>query len=458
MVATENPDRIQVVFDDDNLVADAGLLLTDTLSRRLGIRELADAHVDLGDAPGAANPGVKLLNLLSNALAGGDSISDAERLRAGGAARLLDWPVRAPSTLGIHLRSFTWGHVRQLDAAGRELLARGWANGAGPLAARRAGAGPDATPLTIDVDSTFCETHGAAKEGARCRNYQGRHGLHPLLATLAGTGEVVFARLREGCANSGRGGGGFLRETVSRLRAAGAAGELTVRADSGFYTHDFVRACRESDVRFSVTIRWQPNFTARVERIPEEDWEPLPHWRDNGGGEVAEFGHVSFRKAGASEEARVIVRRERVREKRKPGQPRQLALIERYQYHAFVTDREGRAADLVADHRRHAVVENVIRDLKYDLGLNHFPSGRFGANAAWLWVQVTAHNLARWTARLAVGDPTLSAGTLRRRYLSLPGRLTRSARVTTLHLPSDWRWALRWLTALERLRALPAPT
>ena len=450
MVATEDPDGIQVAFDGKNLLADAGLLLTDTLSRKLGIRTLADKLIDLGNAPGRANVGSKLLDLLSSALAGGDSLSDAERLRAGGAAGLFGRAVKASSTLGIFVRSFSLEQARKLDAVGREALARAWAHRAGPLGARWG------APLTIDLDSTFCETHGEAKEGACRRNYQGKRGYHPLLATLAKTREVLHALLREGCATSGRAAGDFLRETVERVRHAGATGPLTVRADSGFYTHDFVRACRELGVRFSVTIRWYPNLRTRVGQIPEEDWEPLPDWRDRNG-EVAEFRYGAFHKAGETEEVRVIVRRELVREEQE-GEGRQLALLERYKHHAFITDRAGRASDLVADHRGHADVENVIRELKHDLGLNHFPSGSFAANAVWLWVQVTAYNLARWTARLGLGDASMSAGTLRRRYLSLPGRLTRSARVTTLHLPSDWPWALRWLTALERLRALPAPT
>ena len=177
MLPTSDPERIDIAFDDDRLVDHAGLLLPATLARRLGFRELADAHVDLGDAAGRANAGDKLLTLVASALAGGDCIDDADALRSGGAGRVLGCTVKAPSTLGTFLRSFRWGHARQLDRLSRELLARAWA----------AGAGPGDAPLTIDLDSTLCETYGLAKEGARQPGYTGARGYHPLLAVAAGT-------------------------------------------------------------------------------------------------------------------------------------------------------------------------------------------------------------------------------------------------------------------------------
>ena len=207
MLAASNPDRIDIAFDDDRLVDHAGLLLPATLAGRLGLRALADAHLDLGDAPGRANTGDKLLTLVASALAGGDCIADADALRAGGTASVLACTVKASSTLGTFLRSFRWGHVRQLDRVTRKLLARAWA----------AGAGPGAAPFTIDLDSTTCETYGLAKEGARHHGYTGAPGYHPLLAVAAGTGDVLMARLREGRANTARGAAHFLRETVARV-------------------------------------------------------------------------------------------------------------------------------------------------------------------------------------------------------------------------------------------------
>ena len=237
MLPRNHADRIRVDFDDHRLVDNAGLLLPATLARRLGLPQLVDRHLDLGDAPGRANTGDKLMTLVASALAGGDCIDDADALRSGSTGRVLGCVVKAPSTLGTFLRSFRWGHVRQLDRVSRELLARAWA----------AGAGPGDSPLTIDLDSTICETYGLAKEGARRHGYTGQRGYHPLLAVCAGTGEVLMARLRQGRSNTARGAAHFLRETVGRVRYAGATGQLTVRADSGFYTHSIVAVCRKTE-------------------------------------------------------------------------------------------------------------------------------------------------------------------------------------------------------------------
>ena len=287
----------------------------------------------------------------------------------------------------------------------RELLSRAWA----------AGAGPGDGPLTIDLDSTICETYGLAKEGARHHSYTGQRGYHPLLAIAAGTGDVLMARLRKGRANTVRGAAHFLRETVGRVRHAGATGQLTVRADSGFYAHALVAVCREMDVRFSITIRQHARLRELIETIPEQDWTPIPYWMD-GAADVAETTYTPFRGEPDTAPVRLIVRRV------KPTPGSQLALFASYSYHGFITDREGDTLELEADHRRHAEIENAIRDLKYGVGLNHLPSGRFAANAAWLAVQVMAHNLARWTARIGLGQQVVTTKTLRRRFFSLAGR------------------------------------
>ena len=188
MLPRNHPDRIRVSFDGHRLVANAGLLLPASLALRPGLGELVDRHVDLGDAPGRANPGDKLMTLVASALAGGDCIDNAEALRSGSTGRVLGCVVKEPSTLGTFLRSFRWGHVRQLDRVSRELPARAWA----------ASGGLGDGSLTIDLDSTICETYGLGKEGARRHGYTGQRGYHPLLAVAAVTGEVLMARLREG--------------------------------------------------------------------------------------------------------------------------------------------------------------------------------------------------------------------------------------------------------------------
>lgn len=438
MRSSHTLDRLDTRFDDDRLVADAGLLLPATLAHHLGLRQLVDEHLDLGPAPGRANTGDKLMTLVMSALAGGDCIDDAAALGAGSTGRVLGFTLKAASTLGTFLRSFRWGHVRQLDRVSRELLARAWT----------AGAGPGSEPLTIDLDSTICETYGLAKQGATRFTHTGVRGYHPLLAIAAGTGEVLMARLRGGNAASGRSAGHFLAETIGRVRYAGAGGQLTVRADAGFYAHAVVAVCRRLGVRFSITIRQHPSVRRLIEAIPEADWIPIPYWID-GGADVAETTYVPFKHQPDAVPVRLIVRRVR------PTPGSQLALFAMYDYHAVITDRDGATLELEADHRRHAEIENAIRDLKYGVALNHLPSGKFAANGAWLAVQVMAHNLARWTAHIGLGAGIVTTKTLRRRLFGLVGRLTRSARRFTLHLPARWPWAVGWTAALARLRAIP---
>src|SRR6266540_703072 len=283
MRSSHSLDRVGTAFDDDRLAADAGLLLPATLASHLGLRELVDEHLDLGDRLGRANVGDKVLTLVFSALAGGDCIDDANALRAGGTSRVLGFTAKAASTLGTFLRSFRWGHVRQFDAITRELLRRAWA----------AGAGPGSAPFTIDLDSTICETYGLQKEGALHHGYTGVRGYHPLLAIAAGSGEVLMARLREGRANTARGAAHFLRETIGRVRSAGATGQLTVRADSGFYAHAVVAVCRAMDVRFSITLRQHRSLRRLIEAIPETAWTPIPYWIP-GGADVAETRYTPF--------------------------------------------------------------------------------------------------------------------------------------------------------------------
>ena len=231
----------------------------------------------------------------------------------------------------------------------------------------------------------------------------------------AGTGDVLMSRLREGRANTARGAAHFLRETVGRVRHAGAKGQLTVRTDSGFYAHAIVAVCRKMDVRYSITIRQHKSLRNLIEAIPET-WTPIPYWMD-GAAAVAETAYIPFQSEPDAAPVPIV---------RRVPTPVPSWPFASYSYHGFITDRDGDTLELEADHRRHAEVENAIRDLKYGVGLNHLPSGRFAANAAWLAVQVLAHNLARWAARIGLGEQLVTTKTLRRRFFSLDG--TRSAR------------------------------
>jgi hypothetical protein len=315
-------------------------------------------------------------------LAGGDSIDDVDVLRAGAARELFD-DIRAPSTIGTWLRGFIWATVRMFDEVSRQVLARAWT----------AGLGPDLDPdLTVDFDSTICRVFGTAKQGARF-GYTKVRGYHPLLATLADTGEVLHARMRGRNAGAARGAGTFVRETIRRIRDAGARGALTVRADSAFYSRAVVAAWRKHGASFSVTVDKNSAIRRAIGAIDDDAWVPIPYWFD-AGADVAETTYTAFKGTKDKVELRLIVRRVR------PTPGSQLALD--VDYHAILTDRHGELLEISADHRRHAVIELAIRDLKAG-GLAHVPSGIFTANAAWLGLAVLAHKLGRWTLA-AAGD------------------------------------------------------
>jgi Transposase DDE domain group 1 len=441
MRSSHNLARVETTFDDDWVVPNGGLQAPAALAQKLGIAELIDQRVKLpADAAGRANAGVKAMTSIGAMLTGGDSIDDVAVLRAGAAPSVFT-ATRAASTIGVWLRGFIWATVRMLDAVSRVVLARAWA----------AGLGPDLdADLTIDVDSTICQTYGTAKQGARF-GYTKVRGYHPLLATLAATGEVLHARMRGGNAGSARGAGSFIRETIRRVRDAGATGALTVRADSAFYSRAFVRACRAHDARFSVTVKLSPAIRAAIAAIPDDAWTPIPYWLD-GGADVAETTYTAFKGTKDQVELRLIVRRVR------PTPGSQLALDVVFDYHPFLTDRAGETLELEADHRAHAGVELDIRDLKAG-GLAHVPSGVFFANAAWLALAVLAHNLGRWTLRAAGGrwaDATTE--TLRTKLVATPARLVRSARTIKLRFPRNWPWRDAYDAALTAIRAIPAPT
>ncbi len=418
-------DRVDVTFDGARMVADAGLLLPATLTQHLGVEALADELVGVGHRPGR-----KLLTVVHTLLAGGDCIDDADVLRSGATGEVVGHEVMAPSTIGTWLRQFTFGHVRQLDSLTERLLTLTWA----------AGAGPGAAPLTIDIDSTICEVHGYAKQGA-AYGYTHQRGYHPLLATRADTGEIVHTRMRKGSANSARGAQRFVRETIRRVRRAGATGPIILRADSAFWSNKVIKACRDHEVRFSITVRATKTVVAAIDSIHDKAWVDIAYTA-GGAAQVAET------TLGGR---RLIVRRTRLVGK-------QAQLWPDWRHHAFVTDLAGDAVAVDADHRAHAVVELAIRDLKHGAGLSHCPSGVFNANAAWLVLTTLAHNVLRWVAALGLRlSGLVVAKTLRRRYLSLPGRLTRTGGVDTLHLPTRWPWRDTFLEALARLRALPPP-
>ena len=435
-------DRLSVSFDDPNLVANAGLLLTGTLSSQLDLEAMIDATVKLTGRVGGARPGRKVLTLTHSMIASGTHIDHADMLRAGSTAAVLGHRVMAPSTIGTFLRTFTFGHVRQLEAVNGQALQRSWAAGVGPLDA-----------LVIDIDSTICEVDGKNKQGAGY-GYTHELGYHPILATRADTGEVLHARMRKGAANTQRGARRFIDEVVARVRRAGAVGELTLRVDSGFWSNDTVVGLNRLNVRYTMAVRTNTKgINNAIAAIPDNAWRDIEYTCD-GQAQVAECNYTtgSGKKAAT---LRLIVRRTRLTDKQ------QMKLWPDWRHHAFLTDIDGDAVDLDRFHRQHAVVELAIRDLKEGAGLEHVPSGNFHANSAWLQCAVLAHNLIRWTTILGgvrVDDQLIVARTIRTRLLALPGRIVNRAGRPTLRLPINWPWAATFTTALNTLRALhPAP-
>jgi hypothetical protein len=425
------PDAARVVFDDQRAVANAGILLPAVLADRLGIESLIDQMVDLGDRPGAANPGRKVMTLVSAMVLGADCIDDCAMLRSGQTRAVLGHGVAAPSTLGTFLRAFTFGHVRQLDRVLAQSLRRAWAAGAGPGAGR----------LIVDVDSFVGEVYGYDKQGAGY-GYTHVRGYHPILATRADTGEVLHIRARKGSANTSRGALRFVEELIPRLTRAGASGPKLLRADSGFWNTKIMNRLQRAGWTYSIGVRQQPQIRAAIAAIPEQDWTPLADYPERGEAQIAQtmLGH-----------RRLVVRRTRLI-------GAQAELWPDWRHHAFLTNRTDALELVEAEHRQHAVVELAIRDLK-DQALAHFPSGKFLANAAWTVIAALAHNLLRWTTLIGLPDTVIpTARTLRRRLLTVPGRITRTSRQVTLRMPARWPWERQFLAVLKRLRAVPSLT
>jgi hypothetical protein len=450
--------KVTPVFDDPNLVGSAGLIPLLRLAESAGLHELVEEHLSVD----AANPVAKTGSLVAGMLAGADSIDDLDVLRHGAMPRLVAG-VRAPSTLGTYLRSFTHGHVRQLDAVASRLLAG--------LAERVPGllAGGEALAW-LDVDDTIREVHGHAKQAAAF-GYSGVRGLNAQLAVVSTptTAPVIAGtRLRRGNTASGRGGGRLLAQAVRTARRAGVTGRILVRADSAYYHHDFVAAALRAGAWFSVTARMNAQVVAAIGRIPEGAWTPIKYpnavWDDQeqrwvSDAEVAEIEFTAFtsRRKRDHLDCRLIVRRvKRLQPSTGDGHV-QGELFAAYRHHAFVTNSTLAVVAADAQHRGHAVIEQVIAELK-DGPLAHLPSGSYSANAAWLAHAVIAFNLARAAGVLASNRHARARwATLRTQLINTPGRVATSARRLTLHLPVDWPWADAWQALFDAATG-PPPT
>ena len=345
-----------MTFDDPNLVANAGLLLVATLVVRLDLEDLINGIVNLSGRVGGALPGRKVLTLVHAMVAGGSHIDHADVLRSGATQSVLPHRVMAPSTLGTFLRAFTFGHVRQLDSVLAEALRRAWSLGAGPGSDR----------VIVDLDSTICPVCGKAKHGAGY-GYTKELGYHPLIATRAGTGELLHVRMRKGSANTQRGTKRFIEELVARLRRAGATGEMVMRFDSGFWSNATIATLGRLAIGYTMGVRMVKSVVRAISAIDEGDWIPIDYTLDG----IAEVAECVYKGR------RMIVRRTRL-------VGRQATLWPEWRHFAFLTDQEGTAVEVDLFHRAHATVELAIKDLKEGAGMEHVPSGSFNANAAWL--------------------------------------------------------------------------
>lgn len=439
MQLSHTPARCSASFDEPNLLVSAGLVPAIRLAEKVGLADLATEHVTVG-----ANPGAKVMSLVAGMAAGADSIDDLDVLRRAGAARVFTG-VRAPSTLGTFLRGFTFGHVRQLDAVAARTLS-GLATQA-PLLS-----GIQQTCL-IDIDDTVKGVYGPGKQGAEF-GYTKIRGLNAQLAIIStpdAAPVIAATRLRRGAAPSSQGAVRMIRDAITTARRCGAGDNILVRADSAYCSSSILQAVAKAGAEFSVGMPLNSRVRAAITGIDEATWVRIEYpWAipdpDTGelisAAEIAEIPFTAFasRPPAKHVTARLIVRRIPERNATKLQDP----LFPAYRFHALFTNSTATLVQAESTHRGHAIIEQVIADLKGS-ALAHLPSGRFAANAAWLVCAAMAFNLTRALGVIAGGTLVkATTATIRTRIINLPARIARSARRLRLRLPRDWTWATHW--------------
>jgi hypothetical protein len=432
-------------FDDPNLITAAGVVPVMRLAAACGLAELADEWLTVPTDKGS-NPGAKVSALVTGMIMGADSISDMGVLRHGAMGTLFD-RTYAPSTLGSFLRTFTYGHTRQLDAVATRFL--------GELTRQTSLLGDLTGPVMLDIDDTVIEVHGYDKQGAQV-GYTGTRGLNVLLTTLTTPGRapvICGQRLRRGARGSSAGAASMITSalaTLHRVTPTATKPSVLVRADSAFYSCELVHACLARGAHVSITLRRQPDVLRAITEIADTAWTAITYTHpvyDPDTNTVVHRAQVAATPftafTGSMRGMRpvsghLIVRRVPAAQ---PAQADQLFPI--WRYHAFFTtqpDPDPVAADIL--HRGHAIIENVHADLKNG-PLAHMPSGLFAANNAWLTCAVIAFNLTR-AAGCVAGLATATTATVRRTLIAVAARISRSARRITLHLPRNWPWQPQW--------------
>jgi hypothetical protein len=434
---------VRPVFDDPNLVSAAGLVPVLRLAETAGLHGLLAEHLSV-ECPAAS---AKTACVVGGMLAGADSIDDLDLLRHGGMARLFGG-VRAPSTLGTFLRTFTHGHVQQLRAVGSRLLSGLTAQVPGLLV------GADRLAF-VDVDDTIEEVHGYAKQAA-AYGYSKVKGLNMQLATIStplAAPVIAQASLRAGNTASAAGAARMLAQAIATARQSGATGQILARADSAYYGWAFVGTALRAKAWFSVTARMTTTVTAAITSIPDQAWIPIHYpnaiWDEAehrlvSDAEVAEIDFTAFtgRRKAEQVTCRLVVRRVRRLQPLACDGSQQGELFATYRHHAFITN--STLTTIAADqrHRDHAIIEQVIAELK-DGPLAHLPSGRYAANAAWVTCAAIGFNLARAAAVAADLTKTRWAS-LRTKIINVPGRIATTGRRLILHLPAGWVWEPAW--------------
>jgi hypothetical protein len=456
--------RTRASFDDPNLVSRAGLVPVVALAQRAGLSEMVAEQVRPG-GPCGVNAEVKVGCLVAGMIAGADSIDDMDLLRHGAMGELFGG-IRAPSTLGSHLRSYTWGNVLQLEAVNRQLLAE---------LARRAPLLPGRDVLAfVDIDSMQKRVYGHEKQGAAFGHtkiqgksllVRGLNALAAVVSTPLAAPVIACTRLRGGNAHSARGAAGFAAGAIGTARAAGCTGLIVARLDSAYYAATVIAAIRRAGARFSVTVPMDPKVRAAIAAIPEDAWTAIRYpraiWDDQlrawvSHAEVAEVPYTAFTsKKGQAVTARLIVRR--VRDLNKRAAAGQGELFPAWRYHAVFTDSPFELIQAEAQHRGHAIVEQVFADLTSG-PLAHMPSGSFPANAAWTACAAIAHNMLRAAGSLAsLACARARGATLRRDLIDVAARTARHGRGhITLHLPEGWHREQQWMTLFEAACGPPA--
>lgn len=480
--------QVAASFDDPNLVSAAGVVPVMRLGEVAGLSGLAQKHLSIPGDKGS-NAGAKVASLVAGMVSGADSIDDMNVLRHGGMKRLFG-SVYAPSTLGSFLRSFTFGHVRQLDAVASRFLT-GLATSSASLLPVDTGAGER---VMVDIDDSVIGVHGYQKEGAS-RGYTGVKGLNSLIATASTSHAapiIVAQRLRKGSASSARGAARLVADAITTTKRVTATqhphkqARMLFRADSAYYAHSAIQAARKGGAEVSVTVRMNPSIRAAIEQIPADAWAEIIYpnvLRDETTGElireaeVAEIDYTAFSSKKAKKQkagkrkgqeipftgpvtGRLVVRRVKELNPKDTEHP---TLFDTWRFHAFFTTLTQDETDTVtADktHRQHAIIEQVHADLKSS-ALAHLPSGKFAANSAWLTLASMTFNLVRAAATIADPNGRLQKATthtIGRTLINVAARIASSARRITLHLPDHWPWETAWLRLHAHAGTPPATT